>query len=57
MNPVDPCVADYAPDVPVWGSGAEAAAHGMADIDAPGPEAARKIDGLTRRLGRGKLDK
>jgi hypothetical protein len=28
-------VLEYSTDVPLWGSGAEAAAHGMRDIDTP----------------------
>lgn len=50
-----PEVWDYAPGVPVFESGAAAAAHGIAGIDNPTPEAQRKIAGLMRqREGRGK---
>jgi hypothetical protein len=35
-------VLNYVTDVPLWGSGAEAAAHGRADLDSPGEEA-RKV--------------
>jgi Family of unknown function (DUF6283) len=39
---LDPSCADYATDVPLFASGAEAAAHGMAEIEEPG-EAAREF--------------
>lgn len=38
---LDPSCADYSTDVPLFGSGEEAAEHGMQDIDRPG-RAARK---------------
>ena len=40
---------DYTPGVPVFGSGAEAAAHGMAQVASPPPEAIRKMAGLVRQ--------
>jgi hypothetical protein len=43
---VDPSIVDYRTDVELWRSGAEAAAHGLRDLDAPGRaarEAVRKI--------------
>lgn len=46
---LDPGVWDYEPGVPVFGSGAQAAAHGIAEIVNPGTEAQRKIDGLLRQ--------
>lgn len=46
---LDPSVWEYAPDVPVFESGAAAAAHGMAGIENPTPEAQRKIAGLIRQ--------
>lgn len=46
---LDPSVWNYAPDVPVFGSGAEAAAHGKSGIDAPDAVALRKIAGLMRQ--------
>jgi hypothetical protein len=46
---LDPGVWDYQPGVPVFGSGAEAAAHGLAGIENPTPEARRKIAGLIRK--------
>lgn len=55
---VDPAVYDYVSPVPLFGSGAEAAAHGMADIEDPGPAARAKARQLlrviTRRQRRGK---
>lgn len=40
---------DYATSVPVFASGAEAAAHGTSDIDGPGPRAHSAITRLLRR--------
>lgn len=37
-------------DVPVFASGAEAAAHGMRDIEKPGPEARKAIQKLQKRV-------
>lgn len=45
---VDPAVFEYVSPVPLFGSGAEAAAHGMRDLAAPGAEARRKIAQLLR---------
>lgn len=45
-------VWEYVSPVPLWSSGAEAAAHGMRDIAAPGPRAEREIDRLIRRARR-----
>lgn len=42
----------YDSPVPLWGSGAEAAAHGKADIEAPRAKARRTIDKLERRRAR-----
>lgn len=50
LHAVDASAWDYASDVPVFGSGSEAAAHGMADIDAPSPAAEKKIRGLVKKL-------
>lgn len=50
---VDPSVWDYDPGTEVWGSGAEAAEHGLRDVENPSPAARRKIDGLTKKLGEG----
>ena len=46
---VDPSVWDYAPDVDVFASGAEAAAHGLSDVKCPSPDAQRKMVGLLRQ--------
>lgn len=43
---------DYESPVPLWSSGAEAAAHGRADIEAPGGKAQRTIDNLKRKQQR-----
>ena len=40
---------DYATPVPLWASGAEAAAHGRAQIEAPGPKALSTIAKLTHQ--------
>jgi len=54
FNPVTPMVHDYVSPVPLFASGAEAAAHGMRDIDAPGPRARRAITKLLTQIGRGR---
>ena len=46
---LDPSVWDYAPDVQVFASGAEAAAHGKSGIAEPCDAARRKIAGLIRQ--------
>lgn len=46
---IDQNVWSYETDVPVFKSGAEAAAHGMRDIDEPGEKADRTIRGLIRK--------
>lgn len=43
LNPIAPEAMDYVSPVPLFASGAEAAAHGMRDIDAPGARARRAI--------------
>ena len=40
-NRIAPEVLEYSTDVPLWPTGAAAAEHGMAEIDAPGPDAFR----------------
>lgn len=42
-------VLDYTTSVPIFGSGAEAAAHGRAELYAPGKDARRVIDNLKRK--------
>ena len=46
-------ILDYTTDVPLFGSGAEAAAHGLAEVEAPTEEAGRVIAKLARRRGSG----
>lgn len=45
-------IFDYESPVPLFASGAEAAAHGMAEVQAPSPEAGRVITKLNRKRGR-----
>jgi len=45
---VDESVWDYRTDVPLFASGAQAAAHGLAEVDAPGEDAAAAIAKITR---------
>lgn len=42
---------DYVSPVPLFASGAEAAAHGMAEVEEPGVHARRTIDRLERKRG------
>jgi hypothetical protein len=53
MGAIDPAdqaaVLDYSTDVPLWPSGAEAAAHGVAEIEDPDPQARRIVAKLERR--------
>lgn len=46
---LDESVWTYSSDVPIFGSGAEAAEHGMVEIEKPSVEAQRKIAGLERK--------
>lgn len=48
---VAPETFDYQSPVPVFSSGAEAAAHGLSEINAPGERARLAIDKLLRKLG------
>jgi hypothetical protein len=51
---VDPATLDYSTDVPLYASGAEAAAAGKADIENPSPAARDKIGKIIRvRTARG----
>jgi hypothetical protein len=45
-------IIDYQTSVPLFGSGAEAAAHGMDEVYTPSPEAGKIIDKLTQRRAR-----
>lgn len=44
-------VLDYESPVPLFASGAEAATHGLSELEAPGPDAVRTIRRLDRKLG------
>jgi hypothetical protein len=46
---------DYVSPIPLWSSGAEAAAHGIAEVTEPGAEAQRTIGKLVRRAERREL--
>jgi len=52
LHDVDPSTFDYISPVPLFGSGAEAAAHGMAKIDNPDKRAKATIKKLARRKAR-----
>lgn len=43
---------DYTTDVPLFSSGAEAAEHGLRDVDAPGTDAVAMVAKLRRLRGR-----
>ena len=45
---VDPAVWNYDAGVEVFASGAEAALHGLQDVEEPSEEALRKINGLLK---------
>lgn len=45
---LDPAVWSHEPAVPLFASGADAAAHGLRDIEAPGPEALAAIARVAR---------
>ena len=48
---LDPACAEYQTDVPLFASGAEAAAHGMRDYEAPGHEAEETIRKIVTKKG------
>ena len=48
---IEPEVWDYQSPVPVFESGAAAAAHGMAELAKPGPKAKRAMSRLIRKFG------
>lgn len=54
FNPVAPETFTYRSPVPLFASGVEAAAHGMADVASPGPRARASIAKLIRKLNRGR---
>jgi hypothetical protein len=43
---IDPAVFDYESPIPLWASGAEACAHGIAEIDDPSEEAVQTVEKL-----------
>lgn len=49
---VEPEVFQYHTDVPVFSSGAEAAAHGVKDINDPGAKAKKTMAQIERKRGR-----
>lgn len=50
---LDPACLDYSTEVPLFPSGAEAARHGMKDIQAPRPDAVKVVGKIVRkRTGR-----
>lgn len=51
LQQVDPSTFDYESPVALFASGAEAAAHGMSEIDEPGRRARTAIDKIQRRRG------
>lgn len=46
FHDVDPAVYEYQSPIPLWGSGAEACAHGMAEIDNPSDKAVKTVEKL-----------
>lgn len=48
---LDPSCAEYSTEVPLFSSGAEAAEHGMAEIDSPDERAVKAIEKITRKRG------
>lgn len=46
-------IRDYVSPVPLWPTGAAAASHGLADVDAPGDDADRLIGKLSRQRAGG----
>lgn len=52
LHAVHPETFDYVSPVPLFASGAEAAAHGLAGIDRPDERALAAIEKLSERLGR-----
>lgn len=49
---IDPSTYDYVSPVPLFASGAEAAEHGLAEVDQPGEAADKVIRKLTRQRSR-----
>lgn len=55
LGKLDPSTFDYVSPVPLFGSGAEAAEHGMAELEEPGTQARRLVGKLEKR-GKGRLE-
>lgn len=55
LHPVDPMVFDYESPVPLFASGAEAAAHGLSGVDNPDASARALIAKLDRKLNSEKV--
>lgn len=51
LNPVHPETFDYVSPIPLFGSGTEAAIHGLSGVENPGPDARAAIAKLERKLG------
>jgi hypothetical protein len=51
LHPVAPETFEFVSPVPLFASGAEAAAHGMRDIENPGTKAQKVMDRLLRKRG------
>ena len=49
---VDPVIFEYATDTPVFKSGSEARAHGLAEVKRPGKRAVRLIAKLEKKAAR-----
>lgn len=45
-------IRNYTTDVPLWDSGTEACAHGLAEVISPGEKALRAIANLERKAGK-----
>jgi len=54
LTPVEDvdAILEYTTDVPLWASGAEAAAHGLAEVENPSAEAVALVARLTRKQER-----
>jgi hypothetical protein len=52
INAVDPSTFGYVSPIPLFSSGAEAAAHGLSEIDQPGQRAMVAVAKLRKRRGR-----
>lgn len=57
IHQVHPSTFDYESPVPLFGSGAEAAAHGLSGVENPDARARRAIARLTKKLDTRKTDR